>query len=237
MINATGNNFGAGAISFKAYSTADIVVLNGKVEVDASAPEFLAASQLEIYVPDLPMRKSASTAVFMVMKRQGTLPFATIVESRIKNYNTIVIEKVRLYQYYGNFSLVFACAYVPKGEVGPFAIEGGTSITASSENATVNLYRSSCVIRDHWVSLFAQFNSLNGPERTDPFSFTIPQMPSDIAADVPIVVHSGSGYDGSVIMMAEVSGQTFNVPSPSYDAGMPYGTKFIKAFFVRGDNE
>lgn len=237
MITATGNNFGAGAITLKAYATADIVVLNGSVDVDASSQAFLDASVLEIYVPDLPMRKSALTSVFMVMKRQGTLPFATIVQARIKNKNTIAIEKCRLYQYYGNFSLNFCSAFVPKGEVGPFTIEGETSITASSENATVNLYKSSCVIREHWVSIFALFNSLNGPERTDPFSFTMPQLPSDIAADIPIVVHGGSGYDGSVIMMAAVSGQTFSVVSPSYDAGMPYGTKFFKAFFVRGDNE
>lgn len=236
MITATGNNFGAGTITFKAYATSDIVVLNGSVDVNASSQAFLDASILEIYVPDLPMRKSAPTAVFMVMKKQGTLPFATLVEARIKNKNTIAIEKCRLYQYYGNFTLNFCCAFVPKGEVGPFSIEGETSITASSDNATVDLYKSTCVIRPNWVSVFAQFNSLNGPERTDPFSFTIPQMPSDIAADIPIVVHNSDGYDGSVIMMAEVSGQTFSVPAPSYDAGMQYGTKFFKAFFVRGDN-
>ena len=236
MITSTGNNFGAGAISFKSYGCADIVVLNGKVEVSASAPEFLAASTLEIYVPDLPMRKSALTSVFMVMRRGTSLPFATIVKAWIKNKNTICVEKCRLYQYYGDFSLLFACAFVPKGEVGPFSYEGITTVTASSSDATIQLAKSSCIIREHWVSLFALFYSLNGPERTDAFSFTMPELPGDIAAEIPIVVHGGDGYDGSVIMMAEVSGPVFSVPAPSYDAGGPYGTKFLKAFFVRGDN-
>ena len=52
MITATGNNFGAGTITFRAYSTEDILVLNGKVEVDVSSQAFLNASQLEIYLPN-----------------------------------------------------------------------------------------------------------------------------------------------------------------------------------------
>ena len=55
MITATGNNFGAGTITFRAYSTEDILVLNGKVEVDVSSQAFLNASQLEIYLPNQPM--------------------------------------------------------------------------------------------------------------------------------------------------------------------------------------
>ena len=119
---------------------------------------------------------------------------------------------------------------------GSFSYEGITTVTASSSDATIQLAKSSCIIREHWVSLFALFYSLNGPERTDAFSFTMPELPGDIAAEIPIVVHGGDGYDGSVIMMAEVSGPVFSVPAPSYDAGGPYGTKFLKAFFVRGDN-
>lgn len=236
MITATGNNFGVGAITFKAYATSDIVVLNGTVDVDVSSQAFLNAKELEIYVPDLPMRRSAPTSVFMVMKNQGIIPFATILEARIKNKNTITIEKTYHHEYYGNFSLNFCCAFVPKGEAAPFSIEGETAITASSENADLVLEKSTCIIREHWVSIFAVFNALNAPERTDPFSFTIPELPSDIAADIPIVVHGYDRFSGSCIMMAEVSGQTFNVPDPSYDANAPYSDKFFKAFFVRGDN-
>ncbi len=235
MITATGNNFGAGTISFKAYASADVVVLNGKIDVDVTTPEFLAASQLEIYLPDLPMRKSADTAVFMEMTRQGNLPFATIAKARLKNYNTLVIEKCRLYEYYGNFSLIFACAFVPKGEVGPFTFEGITEISASSSDATVDLYHKTCVVRDNWVALFIEFSNCHAAERTDPFSFTITGLPNDIAAEVPIMVPYGSGYDGTVIMQATVNGPSFSVAAPSYDAGGPYSGKFMKAFFVRGD--
>ena len=236
MITATGNNFGAGAITFRAYSTEDILVLNGKVEVDVTSPEFLAASQLEIYLPTQPMRKSAETSVFMVGKRQNILPTATLAKCRLKNYNTLVIEKCPVYQYYGNFSLVFCCAMVPKGEVGPFTIEGETNISISSENATVGIQKSTCIVRDHWASLFLLFAECKTPEREHDFSFTITGLPNDISGEVPIINPRNSGYTGNPVMMATVNGPVFSVVSPSYDASDPYNGKFMKAFFVRGDN-
>lgn len=236
MITATGNNFGAGTITFRAYSTEDILVLNGKVEVDVSSQAFLNASQLEIYLPNQPMRKSAETAVFMVGKKQGILPTATLVKCRLKNNNTLVIEKCRLYQYYGNFSLVFCCAMVPKGEVGPFTYEGATSISISSQNATVGIFKSTCVVREHWACIFLLFAACKTEERQQDFDFTITGLPNDISGEVPIINPRNSGYDGNPVMMATVNGPVFSVVSPSYDASDPYDGKFFKAFFVRGDN-
>lgn len=236
MIIATGNNFGAGEIKLKAYSTADILVLNGKVDIDVSDPEFLAASQLEIFLPNQPMRKSAETAVYMVGKRQNILPCATLVKCRLKNHNTLVIEKCRLYQYYGNFSLLFCCAMVPKGEVGPFNFEGVTQVSVSSQTATVDIQKSSCVVRDKWAALFIEFGYCKTAERQQDFDFTVTGLPSDIAADVPIIEPRSSGYDGCPIMIANVVGTHFDIVSPSYDASSPYMGKFMKAFFVRGDN-
>lgn len=237
LITAIGNNFGAGPITFKAYSTADMLVLNGKVEVSGATPDFLAAGELEIYLPELPMHKSAETAVFMVMTRSGGLPFATLASARIRNHGTLCIEKVPLYRYYANFTLVFACAFVPKGEVGPFTFEGSTAVTVSSGDASLKVADSICVVHEGWVSLFLQFEVLNAPEATDPFGFTVEGLPEDIAAEVPVVVPGGSGYDGSVVAMARVQGPDFRVDAPSYDAGRSRSGKFLKAFFVRGGDK
>ncbi len=236
MITAIGNNFGAGTITFKAYSSPDILVLNGRIDVSASDPDFLAAEELEIYLPDQPMKKSADTAVYLGMKMTTTWPFATIVKARLKNYNTIVIEKCPLYPFYGDFSLIFACAFVPKGEVGPFTIEGVTAVSATSSDATINVRHSTCVVREHWASLFMAFNSLTGPDETSPFSFNVTGLPDDIEAEIPIIAHGGYQYSGSPIMMANVSGTLFQIPQPLEVPMSPYTGIFLKAFFVRGDN-
>ena len=236
MITAIGNNFGAGPITFKAYSSADILVLNGQVDVSASDPAFLAAKELEIYLPDQPMRKSAETAVYLVMRKQSSAPFATIVKARIRGGNTICIEKCRLYQYYGDFTLVFACAFVPRGEVGPFTFEGVTAVSASIEDGEAQVWKSNCVVREHWVSLFMDLNPLHGAEEDEPFSFEVAGLPNDIHAEIPIMCYGRANSTGTYVMLAEVTGPRFQVINPGYQELWPYGTKFLKAFFVRGDN-
>ncbi len=237
MITATGNNFGAGAITFKAYSTAEILVLNGKVEVAASDPAFRAATELEIYLPNQPMKKSAETAVYMVMIKKGAGPFATIVQAKLKNYNTISIEKCPLYQTYGDFTLVFACAFVPKGKVGLIEQSPYCNVSASSFDYTVTTIWHYIRVTEHWVALFLSFSELYGEDRTAPLSFYASGVPSDVCAEIPIIVHGSQDYDGSVIMMAEVNGASFNIPEPSYDAGDPKAHKFLKAVFVREEND
>ena len=236
MITAIGNNFGAGEITFKAYSSADILVLNGKVDVDVSAPEFVAASQLEIYLPNQPMRKSAETAVYMLINKQDIPPFATIIRCRLKNSNTLVIEKCSLYQNYGNFSLLFCCAMVPKGEVGPFSFEGVTTATLQAQSGYEILNRSNCVVREHWAALFIEFSNCYTTQGPINFYFQILGLPDDIEADVPIISYNNEGYDGNPIMIANVVGPQFSIISPNYEVAKQRGVKFIKAFFVRGDN-
>ena len=53
MFNSTGNNFGAGQISFKDYQAETYVVLNSKFSFDPTNADYQACEQLEIYVPDL----------------------------------------------------------------------------------------------------------------------------------------------------------------------------------------
>ena len=231
MITAIGNNFGAGLIKFKAYSTENILVLNGKVDVDVTNPDFLAASQLEIYLPDQPIRKSAETVVYMLMKREETLPCATVLRCRL------VIEKCSLYQEYGNFSLLFYCAMVPKGEVGPFTFEGVTQLSASSETGSVSIDRSVCVVHEHWVGLFIKFLYCKTSYQGADFDFIVTGLPDDIVADVPIIEWDNSGYKGNPVMIANVVGPHFSIVAPSFDASNNHTGKFTKAFFVRGDND
>ena len=64
-ITATGNNFGAGDIRFQAFIEENYLILNSEVTFDPSNAQYQAVSQLEIYVPDLPLEKSAITGMLM----------------------------------------------------------------------------------------------------------------------------------------------------------------------------
>ena len=65
MFYSTGNNFGAGQITFKDYQASNYVVLNAKVTFDPTDPDYQACDQLEIYVPDLTIDRSPMGGVFV----------------------------------------------------------------------------------------------------------------------------------------------------------------------------
>lgn len=65
MFNSTGNNFGAGQITFKDYQASNYVVLNSKFTFDPTNADYQACDQLEIYVPDLTIDRSAVGGVFI----------------------------------------------------------------------------------------------------------------------------------------------------------------------------
>ena len=67
MFVSTGNNFGAGPISFKDVQESEYVVLNAKISCVPTSAAYQAAEQLEIYVPALSIDRSAesfATAVY-----------------------------------------------------------------------------------------------------------------------------------------------------------------------------
>lgn len=135
MITATGNNFGAYTIQLKDYQSDKIIILNGRVVLDPTNEDYIAAKQLEIYVPDLSIPKSTTTAVF----QQGmswSRPMVTALKSWIKNKNTIVVEKpIVLKSAAAEPELMFFCAYVPKGV--RFTPEGMTPTPLTIENASL----------------------------------------------------------------------------------------------------
>lgn len=59
-IISTGNNFGhAGGVEFNAFLSENAIVLNGRFSVDTASEEYRSAEVLEVYLPQLPMERSA----------------------------------------------------------------------------------------------------------------------------------------------------------------------------------
>lgn len=208
MITATGNNFGAYTIQLKDYQSEKMVVLNGRFELNPESEDYIAAKQLEIYVPDLALPKSTMTAVFQ-HGRSWAKPMVTTLKSWIKDKNTIVIEKpIVLKSASAEPELDFFCAYVPKGV--RFTPEGMTPTPLTIENATLanmSIAYQHCFITDHWVFLAIQVRGTKTETEGEEFSFRLAGLPNGISADVPFFFNAYSyTEDGSYEVPVHITG-------------------------------
>ena len=235
MIQATGNNFGAYIIDLKDYQSDKMVILNGRFSFDPTDEAYIAAKQLEIYVPDLSIPKSAPTAVF----QHGTAwnkPMVTVLKSWIKDKNTIVIEKpLVLKSASAEPNLDFFCAYVPKGV--RFSPEGMTPTPLTIENATLpnmSIAYQHCFITDHWVFLAIQIRGTKTETEGQEFSFRLAGLPNGISADVPFFFNSYTySEDGSYEVPVHISGDLltcFGVTGLNWSQG---GVMETRVFIVR----
>ena len=100
MFKSTGNNFGGPEITFKDYQGEHEIVLNAVFDYDSTNEAYRNARQLEIYVPDLTIDRSAVGGVFIRFVEdyhyswgESVYDGGTVLKSWIKDKNTIVIEK------------------------------------------------------------------------------------------------------------------------------------------------
>ena len=208
MITATGNNFGAGTIQLKDFQSDKMIILNGRVPLDPSQADYEAASQLEIYVPDLMLPKSTTTAVFL-HGLSWEKKYVTAVRSWIKNKNTIVLEKPPIFRRASDSPVLdFLCAYVPKGV--RFDIQDmqvTTLAIADSTSESAQIHYQQCFITDNWVFLAIQIRGTKTENEGDEFSFRLAGLPSGISADVPFFFNAYSySEDGSYEGPVHISG-------------------------------
>ena len=235
MITATGNNFGAYAIQLKDYQSDKMVVLNGRLELNPESEDYIAAKQLEIYVPDLALPKSTMTAVFQ-HGRSWAKPMVTALKSWIKDKNTIVIEKpVVLKSATAEPELDFFCAYVPKGV--RFTPEGMTPTPLTIENATLpnmSIAYQHCFVTDNWVFLAIQIRGTKTENEGDEFSFRLAGLPSGISADVPFFFNAYSySEDGSYEVPINIAGDRLSCVGVSGLNWSQGGVMETRVFIVR----
>lgn len=233
MMISTGNNFGAGQIEFKEYLSDNMVILNGRFAFDHTCEEYLAADVLEIYVPELPMKRSLETAVFMTYENNyGRM--GTIVKSWIKNKTTICLEKLDVHPDYGSREFWFMCAYLPMGQRNTFEVEG--QIDLQLENFPWNLREEyACsIVRDKWAYLCFVIEGFYAAEANTPFSIDLANFPTDIVSEVPYVAQTTnkSGF-GSHVMCCIVSEGKFNNPGCTEAFLKDASSSFVKVFIVR----
>ena len=235
MITATGNNFGAGTIQLKDYQNSNMVILNGRIALDPTNEAYIAAQQLEIYVPDLSIPKSTVTAVFQHGKSWAK-PMVTALKSWIKDKNTIVVEKpIVLKSASAEPELDFLCAYVPKGI--RFTPEGMTPVSLAIQDATLNDVRieyQHCFITDNWVFLATQIRGTKTENEGDPFSFRLAGLPSGLSVDVPFFFNAYSySEDGSYEVPINITGDLLSCTGVSGLNWSQGGVMETRIFIVR----
>ena len=233
IITSTGNNFGAGQVNFKAALDDNFVILNGRLAFDINCDEYKSAKVMEIYVPDLPMKLSLETAVYLTFDTERYDRCITIVRSWIKNRNTICLEKLTLPNGCTNMELEFLCAYLPKGQRETFAIEG--QVDLQLENMSASLWRdyACAIVRDSWAMIAFEIGGLGTLEIGAPFSIDLTNFPAEIASDIPFLGHwnSQSGY-GNFLVRSRIENGKFQAEGLT-EMQVDYPSNgFIKAFIV-----
>ena len=186
MFNSIGNNFGAGQISFKDYQAENYVVLNSKFSFDPTNADYQACDQLEIYVPDLTIDRSAVGGVFIRFVEDyhyswgdSVYDGGTVLKSWIKDKNTIVIEKQPWFDENGPY---------------PQLNQGSDTIKSTMQRLTMTTegnylrfgYETFMVEFEHWVFIHLMFSSCTYAYRDSLWEVLMEELPSDITADVPI---------------------------------------------------
>ena len=233
MIISTGNNFGAEHIEFKEFFSENMVILNGRFSFDHTKPEYLNAKVLEIYVPDLPMKRSLETAVFLLFDNQiGRM--GTIVKSWIKDKNTICLENFEEPERFGNREFWFTCAYLPMGQRNTFEVEGQVDLMLENFSWSQREEYACAIVREKWAYICFVIEGFYQSEANVPYSIDLTNFPTDIVADVPYVVQTTnkSGW-GSHIVSCTISDGKFNNPGNSEQLLKDASSSFVKVFIVK----
>ena len=233
MIISTGNNFGAEHIEFKEFFSENMVILNGRFSFDHTKPEYLNAKVLEIYVPDLPMKRSLETAVFMLYDNQiGRM--GTIVKSWIKDKTTICLENFDVPERFGNREFWFTCVYLPMGQRNTFEVEGQVDLKLENFSWSQREEYACAIVREKWAYVCFVIEGFYQSEANVPYSIDLTNFPTDIVADVPYVVQTTnkSGW-GSHIVSCTISDGKFNNPGNSEQLLKDASSSFVKVFIVK----
>ena len=242
-IISTGNNFGhAGGVEFNAFLSENVIVLNGRFSVDTTSEEYRSAEVLEVYLPQLPMERSAVSNAYIrasVIVGQGTRyekteSLGTVVKAWIKGGNTLRIEKFTEYDGNGSFELLLCSMFTTRGYRGDVAKLTKTAVkfTVLSEvSARANDLM--CAVANGWCFLHLYFSTSGDLFRQD-IRAQLEGFPEDASADV-FLVGGGqqSGLKGAYVAEGHIGDGILTVTNLSASMGDTGEYPFLFAFIVR----
>ena len=242
-IISTGNNFGhAGGMEFNAFLSDNVIVLNGRFAVDTASEEYRSAEVLKVYLPQLPMERSAVSNAYIrasVLVGQGTRferteSVGTVVKAWIAGGNTLCIEKFTEYDGNGRFEILLCSMFTTRGYRGEVAKLTKTAVkfsVLSEVSARANDLM--CAVADGWCFIHLYF-STSGDLFRQEIRARLEGFPEDASADV-FLVGGGqqTGLNGAYIAEGHIGDGILTVTNPSASMGDTGENPFLFAFIVR----
>lgn len=242
-IISTGNNFGhAGGVEFNAFLSENVIVLNGRFSVDTASEEYRSAEVLEVYLPQLPMARSAVSNAYIrasVIVGQGTWyekteSIGTVVKTWFKDGNTLCVEKFTEYDGNGSFEILLCSMFTTRGYRGEVAklTKTAVKLTVLSEvSARANDLM--CAVADGWCFLHLYFSTSGDLFRQD-IRTQLEGFPEDASADV-FLVGGGqqSGLKGAYVAEGHIGDGILTVTKTSASMGDTGEYPFLFAFIAR----
>lgn len=188
MITLNFNNFGGGIVTLNDYQSKAICVLNGKIIVDPTNPAYIEANRLELDLPSgFAMSKSAMSTAILVSNapiyRDGT-----VLHCWIEN-NKLCIEKLTVWDSYGNYEIYINSAFVTRGYRGVLSYTQTKPITINNIDLFGFLYKN-YVETDDYISFGAVFLKFpnNIVKGQGPFTLQLSGTATNVSVEIPIIV-------------------------------------------------
>ena len=236
-LTSISNNIGIAQVSFKAYQTETLTVLNGTFTVDPTSAEWQAASEIEFCFSDLVMLKSNVSQVYikdsLEAHRYEDGNRGTVLRSWIRN-GKLVIEKVSKFDGNGVLTIIVCSAYVTGAQRVVVQKEGFVTTGITNQPSQCTLNNKSLMVRDGYVFgvfTFTQFLPNTG-ETTQQFDIT--GMPTDVTADVCVVYPNATvSKEGAVVSLGHIENGHFSTDLPASTSFCYNKGTFFMFFAVR----
>ena len=236
MITSISNNIGISQVSFKAYQSANLTVLNARIALDVTAAAYLAADVIEFKFSSLVMKKSNVSAVFLMAFKEDPHR-GTILRSWIKN-NSLFIEKTDHFDEKGPLYLYVCTAYVTGGQHGTLVRDGGVTVTFSNKPNGVKPDYKQCIVKENYIYLLLKFNGLKSDDESLDVEFDINCIPEDVDIYFPLVYPDNSIHQkGAPMAQAHLAGTHFSITNSSGWGLTTNEGQFLQIFIAREPSE
>ena len=244
MLKSISNNFGSPEITFRAAQHDRYVVLNAHFTYDPADAAYIAVQELEIKLPDLSIDKSTEAGIIAVYKDIYESPygdtyryhFPAVLRSRIRDRNTLCIEKAAGFDAYGPVHVYIHATYssLNTGELTELSERTPLTLSCTPE-ISLSSAAHACVIGPDWAWLYLGFPYTIGQVRED-MEIVLDGFPADAACEeFPIMgIDNQHHHDNGGIHYASIRGGRISVPYATRNSGYSSAdTPFVYLFLVR----
>lgn len=236
MITINSNNFGGSIVTLKDFQSNGLCVLNGKIIVNPSHPAYIAASRLELDLPsNFAMSKSAMSTAILV-SNSPVFRDGTVLHCWIEN-KKICIEKLTLWDSFGNYEIYINSCFVTRGYHGVFTDTITKYVYVQNPMNEFILGKQNYVETDNYVSFMASFpvfpNNINNGQ--GPFSLQFTDFAIDVNVEIPIIVtdFASRNMTGGKFVIGTFENGSLTFSYPHNTSPMGGNSSFFYFFAVR----